>query len=77
MSYWQTKRYTNDSMKHKKRSPAFPLLPNDSEYCVVGGKKKRKYETQLDAELTAPTKELQQYVCEFCGFWHNGTSRYE
>jgi hypothetical protein len=60
-------------MKHKKRSPAFPLLPNEAEYCVVGDKKKRKYETELDAELSAPSKELQQYVCEFCGHWHNGT----
>jgi len=62
-------------MKHKKRTPAFPLLPNDAEYCLVGEKKKRKYSNQIDAELSAPTKDLQQYVCEFCGFWHNGTSK--
>jgi len=61
-------------MKHVKRSPAFPLVPNPAEYCLVGTKKKRKYVTQLDAELSAPARELQQYVCEFCGFWHNGTS---
>lgn len=61
-------------MKHKKRSPAFPLVPNESEFCIVGDKKKRKYETELDAELSAPVKELQQYVCEFCGHWHNGAS---
>ena len=61
-------------MKHIKRSPAFPLVPNPSEYCLVGDKRKRKYVTQLDAELSAPTKQLQQYVCEYCGFWHNGTS---
>jgi len=52
-------------------------MPNDSEYCLVGDKKKRKYETQLDAELSAPSKDVQQYVCEFCGTWHNGTSSYE
>jgi len=63
-------------MKHVKRSPVFPLLPDKSEYCLVGTKKKRKYKTELDAELSAPTKELQQYVCEFCGFWHNGTSSF-
>lgn len=61
-------------MKHKKRSPSFPLLPNETEYCIVGDKKKRKYETELDAELSAPSRELQQYVCEFCGHWHNGSS---
>jgi hypothetical protein len=61
-------------MKHVKRSPAFPLMPNESEYCVVGDKKKRKYPTQLDAELNAPSKDLQQYICEYCGYWHNGTS---
>lgn len=61
-------------MKHKKRSPAFPLEPNKAEYCYVGSKKKRKYLTQLDAELNAPTRELQQYICEVCGFWHNGNS---
>jgi len=64
-------------MKHVKRSPAFPLLPDKSEYCLVGTKKKRKYKTELDAEVSAPTKELQQYVCEFCGFWHNGTSKFK
>jgi hypothetical protein len=61
-------------MKHPKRGPAFPLIPNKAEYCLVGDKKKRKYPTQLDAELSAPAKDLQQYVCEFCGYWHNGTS---
>jgi|GEM_PF-1244566 rubrerythrin len=62
-------------MKHKKRSPAFPLLPNESEYCTRDGKVKRKYQTQLDAELSAPVKELQQYVCDMCGYWHNGASQ--
>lgn len=62
-------------MKHKKRSPAYPLLPNESEYCWVGEKKKRKYATQLDAELASPARQLQQYVCELCGYWHNGASR--
>lgn len=61
-------------MKHKKRSATFPLIPDDSEYCIVGEKKKRKYLTQLDAELNAPSKDLTQYVCEFCGYWHNGNS---
>jgi len=61
-------------VKHPKRSPAFPLQPNPALYCLVGDKKKRKYKTQLDAELSSPAKELQQYVCEFCGFWHNGAS---
>lgn len=61
-------------MKHKKRSPAFPLLPNDNEFCIVENKKKRKYTTELEAELSAPAKDLQQYVCKFCGYWHNGTS---
>lgn len=61
-------------MKHKKRSATNPLVPNKAEYCYVGGKKKRKYNTQLDAELSAPTRELQQYVCDFCGYWHNGNS---
>jgi hypothetical protein len=61
-------------MKHKKRGPANPLLPNPAEYCYAHDKKKRKYLTQLDAELSAPTKALQQYVCEYCGFWHNGNS---
>jgi hypothetical protein len=62
-------------MKHKKRSPGFPLMPNDADYCLVQDKKKRKYETQLDAELSAPAKDLQQYVCEYCQKWHNGTSK--
>jgi len=61
-------------MKHKKRSPAFPLQLNPAEYCLVGDKKKRKYTSQVDAELSAPAKSLQQYVCEFCGYWHNGAS---
>jgi len=61
-------------VKHVKRSPAFPLLPNPAQYCLVGDKKKRKYPTQLEAELSSPAKELDQYVCEFCGFWHNGKS---
>ena len=59
-------------MKHKKRSATHPLLPNDAEYCVIDEKKKRKYKTQLDAELQAPAPELNQYMCEACGFWHNG-----
>jgi hypothetical protein len=59
-------------MKHKKRGPANPLLPNESEYCLVGAKKKRKYKTQLDAELSAPASGLGQYICEYCGYWHNG-----
>ena len=61
-------------MKHKKRGPTNPLFPSDAEYCRVDGKMKRKYATQLDAELNAPVKELQQYVCESCGLWHNGNS---
>lgn len=59
-------------MKHKKRSAMNPLLPNAAEYCFVGGKKKRKYASQLDAELAAPSKQLQQYICEYCATWHNG-----
>jgi hypothetical protein len=62
------------NMKHPKRSPAFPLLPNPAQYCLVGDKKKRKYATEFEAELSAPAKSLQQYVCEFCGYWHNGMS---
>lgn len=61
-------------MKHKKRGPAFPLLPNKDEYCRVNGKMKRKYKTETDAALNAPAKDLQQYICEFCGYWHNGKS---
>jgi len=61
-------------MKHVKRSPAFPLLPNPAQYCLVGEKRKRKYETEFEAELSSPSKKLQQYVCEFCGYWHNGAS---
>ncbi|NCO10309.1 hypothetical protein GW746_00855 [Candidatus Saccharibacteria bacterium] len=61
-------------MKHKKRSPAFPLEPSKADYCLVGDKKKRKYPTQLDAELSKPAKDLQQYLCEYCGYWHNGKS---
>jgi rubrerythrin len=61
-------------MKHVKRSPAFPLTPHPSEYCIVGEKKKRKYATQLEAELSSPSRQLQQYVCEYCGYWHNGKS---
>ncbi|RWZ78737.1 MAG: hypothetical protein EOT05_03240 [Candidatus Microsaccharimonas sossegonensis] len=61
-------------MKHKKRSPAFPLIPNNSEYCIIGDKKKRKYETEMDAALSAPSKDLHQYICVFCGHWHNGSS---
>lgn len=62
------------SLKHKKRSPAFPLEPSKNDYCLVGEKKKRKYATQLEAELSAPSKDLQQYICEYCGTWHNGRS---
>lgn len=61
-------------MKHKKRSATNPLIPNSNEYCYVDDKKKRKYASQLDAEISAPTKSLQQYVCAFCGYWHNGNS---
>jgi hypothetical protein len=61
-------------MKHKKRGPTNPLLPNKVEYCYANDKKKRKYKTQLDAELSAPVRDLQQYVCDYCGFWHNGNS---
>jgi len=60
-------------MKHKKRSPAFPLEMNPADYCLVGEKEKRKYATQLDAELSAPAPKLQQYICEFCGSWRNAT----
>ena len=62
-------------LKHKKRSPANPLLPNKAEYCYANSKRKRKYASQLDAELNSPARDLQQYVCEFCGHWHNGKSR--
>lgn len=62
-------------VKHKKRSATHPLQPNEAEYCVIDGKRKRKYPTQLDAELHAPARELQQYVCEVCGSWHNGSGR--
>lgn len=64
-------------MKHKKKGPTNPLIPNKAEYCLVGEKRKKKYATQLDAELSAPAKDLQQYVCEFCGFWHNGSSSWQ
>jgi hypothetical protein len=62
-------------MKHVKRSATHPLVPNKAEYCYVDGKKKRKYRTETDAEVMAPTKTLQQYVCDYCGFWHNGNAR--
>lgn len=62
------------TMKHKKRSAANPLIPNEAEYCTVDGKRKRKYDSQIDAELSAPTRELQQYLCTVCGYWHNGNS---
>lgn len=61
-------------MKHKKRSAGFPLELNPEDYCWVDEKQKRKYPTELDAELAAPTKDLQQYVCEYCGYWHNGNT---
>lgn len=61
-------------MKHKKRGATNPLQPNPSNYCYANGKKKRKYQTKLEAEIFAPTHKLQQYVCEYCGFWHNGNS---
>lgn len=61
-------------MKHKKRSATHPLVPNKAEYCYYDDKKKRKYKSQLDAELAAPVKTLQQYVCSYCGTWHNGNS---
>jgi len=62
-------------VKHVKHSPAFPLVPNPAEYCLVGNKKKRKYPTKLDAELFAPAKNLKQYECDFCGQWHNATAK--
>ena len=61
-------------MKHVKRSPAFPLLPNKADYCYYANKKKRKYNTGLDAELSAPARSLQQYICVYCHYWHNGRS---
>jgi len=60
-------------LKHKKRSPAYPLLPLPDQYCRVNDKLKKKYATQLDAELNAPVTGLQQYICEYCGYWHNGS----
>jgi hypothetical protein len=60
-------------MKHKKRSANFPTVSNQAGYCYANDKKKRKYATKLDAELFAPSKNLQQYVCEYCEYWHNGT----
>jgi len=62
-------------VKHPKRSAGNILTPLKTEYCYVDGKKKRKYKTQLDAELNAPKRSLNQYVCEHCGFWHNGNSK--
>lgn len=62
-------------MKHKKRSATNPLVPREAEYCTVDDKKKRKYDSCLDAELNAPVTQLEQYVCGACGFWHNGTPR--
>jgi rubrerythrin len=62
-------------MKHKKRSAAYPLQQNPNDYCTVGEKIKKKYRTELDAALNAPKPTLTQYVCKFCGFWHNGTSK--
>lgn len=61
-------------MKHKKRGPANPLEPNPNEYCLAGGKKKRKYADEIEAELSSPSPELAQYVCPHCGYWHNGRS---
>lgn len=60
--------------KHKKRTAAFPLEPLKQDYCVIDGKTKRKYATQLDAELNSPSRDLQQYICPTCGTWHNGSS---
>ncbi len=60
-------------MKHKKRSAAFPTVINPAGYCYANDKKKRKYTSKLEAELFAPAKNLEQYVCEYCGHWHNGT----
>lgn len=62
-------------MKHKKRSAAYPLQQNPNDYCTVDEKVKKKYRTEIDAALNAPKQTLTQYVCEFCGFWHNGTSK--
>lgn len=60
-------------MKHKKRSPNYPTALNPAGYCYANDKKKRKYASKLDAELFAPSKNLQQYICNYCGHWHNGT----
>ncbi len=62
-------------MKHPKRSARFPTQIHTSEYCTIDAKVKRKYPTKLDAELAAPVRDLDQYVCEHCGFWHNGKGR--
>ena len=64
-------------MKHKKRTASFPLELNESDYCHASGKKKRKYPTEFDAELSAPVRTLSQYVCEYCGYWHNGKGNQE
>lgn len=61
-------------MKHSKRGATTPLQPNPADYCYARGKKKRKYKTKLEAEIFAPNHNLEQYVCEYCGFWHNGNS---
>jgi len=61
-------------MKHKKRNATHPLEPNKDEYCYANDKVKRKYKSELDASLNAPGRKLQQYICEYCGYWHNGNS---
>jgi len=61
-------------MKHKKRGPANPLQDSPKEWCYANGKKKKKYQTKLDAEIFAPHRDLEQYICEYCGYWHNGNS---
>lgn len=61
-------------MKHIKRAATNPLQPNPSEYCVVDGKKKRKYASEIEAELSSPARELHQYICQHCNSWHNGKS---
>ena len=59
-------------MKHKKRGAGTELLLNLAEYCRAEEKLKKKYISELDAELNAPSPSLNQYKCEFCRMWHNG-----
>ena len=62
-------------MKHKKRSATNPLLPNEQDFCVLDGKRKKKYRSQDEAAIHAPVRTLEQYICAACGFWHNGQSK--